>query len=96
MQHSETILSLQYFKLVWQCDEISEEWMGFLGVKAPGHKYKDKDSCLKEQSINGINDKGKMANIIKEINVINIVEVISGQVLSLAKWIEAQRSQKAM
>ena len=47
--------------------------------------------------MNGINDQAMMAEIIKELTTIkNTTEIISKKKLSLAKWIEAQRSQEAI
>ena len=55
-QHNGTILSLQYCKLSRQYDEMAKEWIGTFRMKAAKYKYKENEKCLKEQSINDIND----------------------------------------
>ena len=47
----------------------TEEQMGCLRVKANEYKYERKDTRLKEQFINGINDDDMMTKIIRELTV---------------------------
>ena len=97
LQHSEIILSLQYYKLVWQSDRMAEEWVSCLRIKVIGCKNKKKDRIQKEQIINGINNQAMMTKIIKELTAImNTSKATIEEVLSWEKEIEAQRSQKAM
>ena len=51
-QHNETILSFEYWKLLRQCDETTEVWMGRLRTKATECIHKENDQRLKEQFIN--------------------------------------------
>ena len=55
-----------------------------LRVKANKYEYNERDGQLKEQFINGINDKEMMIEIIKELAAIKN-EIVSDQVLSWAK-----------
>ena len=64
-QHNETILALQYCKLVWHCNETAEECDGFPKSKATECKYKEKDNRLKQHFINGINDQAVKIRITK-------------------------------
>ena len=71
--------------------------MGQLRVRVTKFTYKERDKRLKEQTINGINDQVMMAEIIKEPTAIKVTsEVTSELVLSCAKKIEPQQSQKGM
>ena len=66
MQHDETIVSLQYCKLVRE-EESAEELMDHLIIKANKCEYKERDGSLKEQFINEINDDDMMTEIIREL-----------------------------
>ena len=60
-------------------------------------KYKEKDRRLNEHFTNSINDPAMMAEITKELTAMkNMSKVTIKYALAWAKWIEAQRSQKAM
>ena len=52
--------------LVEMIIKSAEEWMSQLRIKVYVCQYKDKDRCLKEQFINGINDM-MIAEIIKDL-----------------------------
>ena len=96
-QHNEMILSLQYCKLLRDNNESAKLLMGHLRIKVNEHNYQKLDRRLKEQFINGINDKALTSEIIKELTTIeNISEVTSEQVLVWPRRVEAQRSQKAI
>ena len=64
----------------------AEEWMGQLRIKANECNYQKCDRQLKEQLINGINDKGMTSEIIKEI--IAFENTSYEQVLSWAGRVE--------
>ena len=57
-------MPLQYFKLLRNLDESTEEWMGRWILKATKCKYKEVDRRLKEQLINGIRKQAMTAEII--------------------------------
>ena len=60
-------------------------------------KYKENYKRLKEQFINGINDKGMTNEIIEELtSTKNISEVPNEQVLLWDKWVEVQRLETVM
>ena len=59
-QHIETVLPLQYCKLLGEPSDDAAEWIGCLRVKANECEYKEKDRRLKEQFINGINNYDMM------------------------------------
>ena len=69
-QHFETILLLQYFKLVREEKHRAEEWMGYLKIKVKECTYEERDRRLKEQFINGVNDNDMMTEIIRYLNII--------------------------
>ena len=54
-QHNEKILSMQNCKLSRIENESAEKWVGQIKIKANEYKYKEKDRCPKQQSINCIN-----------------------------------------
>ena len=56
LQHNDTILLLQYCKLIREEKENTEEWMAWLRVKANEFVYIEKDRRFKEQFMNDIND----------------------------------------
>ena len=90
------ILSMQYHKSCRDENKSAEEGMGCLRIKANGCIYKKDDRWLK-QLINGINNEMMTAKILKELATIQKTsDIISEQVLSWAKRIEAQRDQTAM
>ena len=85
-QHNETILSLQYCKLSREEHESAKDQMGQLGIKANECKYKKYDRYLKEQFLNGINDKMMTAEIIKELTMLRrTTDMTSKWVLTCAK-----------
>ena len=59
--HNETLLPLQYCKLIRQESVNAEEWMDCLKIRANECEYKEK-RIIKEQFINGINE-----DVMKEI-----------------------------
>ena len=63
-QHNETILLLQYWKLIREQSENAGEWMDCLRLKENECKYRAKDRKLKEQFINGKNNNKMMKEII--------------------------------
>ena len=65
LQHNETILPLQYCKLVREGKGSAEEWIGHLRVMANEGQYKERTRWQKEQFNNRINGNGVMTEIIK-------------------------------
>ena len=93
-QYNETIKSLQFRKLYRYDDENVEEWMGRQWVAAVECNYQEVDRQLKEQFIHGLNDKGMLREIIKELKATKNDDLItSGGVLAWVKRVEAQRAQ---
>ena len=71
--------------------------MGRLCVVAAECNYRELDRQLKEQFIHGLNDKGMLDEIIRELTATNNDEqVISEGVLIWMKRIEVQRAQAAV
>ena len=71
--------------------------MGRLQVKAADCKYKENEGRLKEQFINGLNDKAITVKITKKLMVPkDTSKVTSDQVLVWGQRVKAQRSQKAL
>ena len=66
-QYNETIKSLQFRKLYRYDDKNVEEWMGRLQVATVECNYQEVNRQLKEQFINGPNDKCMLEEIIKEL-----------------------------
>ena len=81
LQYNETILSLQSYKLVRQCDETVGEGMGWLKVKFTQCKYKERDRRLK----GAIHQQWyKRPDIIKELTTMrDSREITIEQVLPL-------------
>ena len=93
-QYNETIKSLKFRKLYRYDDENVEEWMGRLLVAAVECSYQEVKRQLKEQFIHGLNDKGMLEEIIKELAATKHDDCItSGGVLAWAKRVEAQSTQ---
>ena len=66
--------------------------MGHLRLKENECKYKEHNSCLKEQFINKVNDDALTQQISKELTMIkNTSDVTSEPVLAWAECIEVQR-----
>ena len=63
-QHNETILSLQYCKLIREQSENAEGLKGHLKIQTNICKYKERDRILKEQFITGLNDDYILAEIM--------------------------------
>ena len=96
-QHHETILFLQYCKLIKQSKETAKEWMWRLRIKAVQWNYKQNDRCLKEQFINGIKSDAVTCENCKEFTVVkNASEIIGDTVLISVRRVEAQRSRTEM
>ena len=96
-QCNETILSLQYCKLIRQQSEQAEELVGYLRIKANKCGEKEKDRKLKEQFTNGINDDDMMTEIIRELTTIKKTkEVTCQQVFTRTRKVEIQRVQNAL
>ena len=70
-QHNDTILPLQYCKLLRDSNRMHEEWMDQLGIKPNECNYQEHDRWLKGQFIDGINNKAMTSEIIKEL-IVNI------------------------
>ena len=71
--------------------------MGTLCVAAVVCNYQEVDRQLKEQFMHGLNDKGMLEEIIKELTTTkNDDHITSGGVLAWAKRVEAQRGQVAV
>ena len=88
------IKSLQLGKLCRSDNENAEQWMGRLRIKAAECNYQELDRQLKEQCIHGLNDKGMLGEIIKELTASRSYDhITSGNVLKWAKRVEAQRAQ---
>ena len=88
--YDETIKSLQFRKLYRYEHENVEEWMGRLWVAAVECNYHEVNRHLKEQFINGLNDKCMLEEIIKELtSTRNDGHITSGGVLAWAKRVEA-------
>ena len=66
-QYNKTIKSLQFRKLCWLESENLEECMGRLHVVAVECNYREVARQLKEQFIQGLNDKCTLDEIIKEL-----------------------------
>ena len=70
--------------------------MGRLRTKAAQCQYKEHDSLLTKQFINGINDDGMQDEILKEVATLdNIEDTTSEHVLLGACRVEVQRVQKS-
>ena len=96
-QYNETIKSLQFRELYRYNDENVEEWMGRLCVAAVECNYEEVNRQLKEQFIHGLNDKGMVEEIIKELTATkNNDHITSWGVLACTKRVEAQRAQAAV
>ena len=68
--------------------------MGRLQVAAVKCNYQEMDRQLKEQFIDGLNDKYMLEEIIKELMAIaNDDHVTSGDMMAWAKRVEVQRAQ---
>ena len=94
LQHYETILSLQYFKINTCNNENAEEWMGRLYLMTVACKYKVMNRCLKEQLIYGLNDDGMIVEIICELTAIsNRSLVTSEQVLAWVRRVLNHRGK---
>ena len=61
--YNDTILSLQYCKLVRDEKESTEAWIGHLKVKANECEYKQRNRRPKEQFINGTNEDDIMTKV---------------------------------
>ena len=71
--------------------------MGRLSVAAVECNYQEVDRQIKEQFIHGLNDKGMLEEIIKELTATkNNYHITSAGVLAWAKRVEAQRAQAAV
>ena len=93
-QHNETILLLQYSKLIREGKEVADKWMDFLSIKENECEYEEEDKQWKEQFINGINDEHMMTEIIKKLSETKRLMITWEQILSWVKRMEAQRAQK--
>ena len=84
-QYNERIKSFQFRKLYRYDDENVEEWMGIQCVAAGECNYQEVDRQLKEQFIHGLNNKGMLEEIIKELTATKNNDCItSGGVLAQA------------
>ena len=92
LKYNETIKSLQFYKLLREANENTEELMGKIRVVAIECNYKELDKHLKEQVIHWLNDGDMLAEIIRELTK---TEVTSEQVLVWAERIKSQRAQVA-
>ena len=50
-QHTLTILSFQYCKIIREQSKNTKEWVGHLGIKANESEYKEKDEILEFKAI---------------------------------------------
>ena len=96
-QYNQTIKLLQFRQLDRSDGEGVDEWMGRLHVAAVECGYKEVGRQLKEQFIHGLNNKGMLYEIIKELMVkSNDNQTTSEGMLVWAKRVEAQRAQVAI
>ena len=96
-QYNQTIKSLQFRQLHRIEGEGVDEWMGRLCMAAMECGYKEIDRQLKEQFIHGLNDKGMLGKIIKELTIkSNNEQTTSEGVLAWAKRVEAQKAQASI
>ena len=87
------MLSNKFRKLYWHNEENVDVWMGRLCIAAIECNYQEVDRQLKEQFINGLNDKHMLEEIIKELTATkNDDHITSGGMLAWAKRVEAQRA----
>ena len=71
--------------------ESAEEWMGRLCVVVAECGYREVDRQLKEQFIHGLNDKGMLDEIIKELTAKRKNDPTNSEdVLIWAKRVEVQ------
>ena len=76
--------SLQFSKLVRQCNVEAEEWMSRFRMAAIECNYREIDRHLKEQFIiHGLNNNGMMVKIRKELT--ETKESTSNEVLQWAR-----------
>ena len=93
-QYNQTIKLLQFRQLHGIEGEGVDEWMGRLHMVAAECGYKEIDRQLKERFIHGLNDKGMLGEIIKELTIkSNDEQTTSEGVLAWVKRVEAQRAQ---
>ena len=93
-QYNQIMKLLQFRQLHRIEGEGVDEWMGRLHVAAAECGYKEIDRQLKEQFIHGLNNKGMLGKIIKELTIkSNDEQTTSEGVLAWAKGVEAQRVQ---
>ena len=96
-QYNKTIKSLQFLKLCRLDIENVDEWMGILFVATAECNYKELERQLKEQFIQGLNDKCMLDEIIRELTATNNDEQGTSEgMLIWAKRIEVQRAQDAV
>ena len=96
-QFNETIKLLQYRKLYRFEGKSAEEWMGRLHVTAAESNYREVDQQLKEQFIQGLNDKVMLDEVIRELAARSKDgQMTSEGVLVWAKRVEVQRAQAAI
>ena len=98
LQFNETIKLLQFRKLCRSEDKSAEESMGWLCMAAAECGYKKIDRQLKEQFINGLNDKIMLDEIIRELTsrTSKVQTTSEDDVLAWAKRVKAQRVQAPM
>ena len=89
LQPNETILLLQYCKLIGDQNEKAKEWMGCNTIETNDSGCK-KDRRLKLQLINGINDDDIMTEIRRQLTAIKKTnEITNKQLLAWARRVEA-------
>ena len=66
-QDNETIILLQFCKLVRQQNESAEEWVGRLRIIAVECYYKEINGQLKKQFIHRLNESEMLREIIREV-----------------------------
>ena len=89
--------SLQFRKLYRFEGESAEEQMGRLHVAVAECNYREIDGQLKEQFIQGLNDKALLDEVIRELTAkSNDEQMTSEGVLAWAKRVEVQRAQAAI
>ena len=86
----QTLLSLQYCKLIREQKENGNGWMDHVRLKkSVGTKKR-----LRRQFINGIIDDDMMTKIRRELRTIK--KIISEEILACASKMEAERAHKVL
>ena len=81
-QHTEMILSLQYWESSRKSEEYAQEWMARLQIKATECKDQENKWRLNEQFISAMNNEAITVEIIKVLMALqDTIEVSSEQVL---------------